>query len=78
MARVCLRASRKRERMKRMTPKSVVELIPTSLDSGEGMTFEPLNSIRGQKKILKFPEVVKPEKSLSICEEAHSCLCVCV
>lgn len=71
MVRVCLRASRKRERSRRMTPKSVVELIPTSLNSGEGMTFEPLNNVEG-KKVHKFPEVVKPEKSLSICEEAHS------
>ena len=66
MARVCLHARRKRESSRRMTPKLAVEFIPTSLDPGEGVTFELLNSTR-KKKVLKFPEAVKPEKPLSIC-----------
>lgn len=67
VARVCLHVWRKRESSRRMTPKLAVEFIPTSLDSGEGVTFALLNSIRKKKKVLKFPEVVKPEKPLSIC-----------
>ena len=66
VARVCLHARRKRESSRRMTPKLAVEFIPTSLDPGEGVTFELLNSTR-KKKVLKFPEAVKPEKPLSIC-----------
>ena len=70
---VCERKERKRSR--RTIPKRVVELIPASPDSGEGVPFEPLNSVR--KNGAQTPRSSQTINAF-INMSGSLCVCVCV